>query len=125
MRAKLLLLAVVILTLTVSGCIPAYQTPYLSLSLKSVYSVSDITINYTYVCEEQDQRCVYKLYNKAEPSTVLDSRDEIMSSTGSMSFNGLEEGSYRLEFAVYSSKDGNSSLLKFLDEYYEFAVDLP
>lgn len=107
------------------GCIPAYRVPYLSLDLKELYTVSDISFNYTYVCEEDSQRCVYKLYNKAEPSVEVYSSDAILEHFGTISFNGLAEGDYLFEFSVYSSKDGSSSLLKFLDEGYDFSIDLP
>lgn len=125
MRFRLVLLPAAVALFLFSGCTPSYRLPYLSLDLKSVYSTADVKINYTYVCEEDDQHCVYKLYNKVEPSVEAGGGDGVLPQSGSIEFNGLQEGDYSLEFSVYSFKNETYSLLKFLDESYDFSVDFP
>ena len=117
---------VVAIVILLFSCTP-YVTPYLSLDLRTDYTTADIAVNYTYECEEQEQRCVVNLYSTGNPSVPLYSRDEVMPSTGVLDFSGLGlgEGDYRLEFSIYSEKDGEYSLLKFLDESYEFSIDFP
>ncbi len=124
MKTRLLPAAAILFVIFIISCSP-YRVPYLSLDLKGVYDQSDITVNYTYVCEDRDQRCVYRLYNSLQPSVLLEGADEVMPSTGSMTFTGLAEGDYILFFSVYSERDGESFLLKYLDESFEFTVDLP
>jgi hypothetical protein len=103
----------------------SYVVPYVSLDVKFSYSQSDVTVNYTYVCESTEQRCVYRLYNKVNPSEILYSDDGVLPVSGSLSFSGLAEGDYMLFFSVYSEKDGRYSLLSFLDTAWAFTVDLP
>lgn len=125
MKAGKYLLIIIILILLFSGCGLAFRQPYLSLDLKTVYNRADIIVNYTYVCEIKEQRCVYNLYNNAEPAVSIAGDDAVLPHSGQLEFTGLVEGNYRLEFTVYSEKDGESYPLKFLDESYDFSVDLP
>lgn len=119
--------AVIIFMLFISAC-TAYRLPYLSVDLKSTpYTSSNIKVNYTYVCEDRDQRCVCILYDVSNPSKVLYKVDEILPSTGELDFSklGLVEGDYRLDFSIYSENEGEYYLLKYLDESYEFSIDFP
>ncbi|MBI9106506.1 MAG: hypothetical protein JEZ04_07140 [Spirochaetales bacterium] len=116
-------ITVLFFTLALFSC--TYSIPYISLGLKQIYTQPDIIVNYSYVCESRDQRCVYKLYNKAEPSEIIYSEDAVLPHTGVLTFSGLEEGDYILFFSVYSEKDGEYSLLSFLDKEYEFTIDIP
>jgi len=127
MRNRIAFSAVLSIFLLFSAC-SAYVVPWLSLDVKTTpYEDSDIIINYTYECEDRDQYCIYNLYNVAYPSDAIHSESGIMSSTGviDLSVLGLGEGDYRLDFSVYSEKDGEFSLLKYLDESYEFSIDFP
>ncbi len=125
MKIRIILLFLITVAAGLSSCGTSFRIPYLSLDLKSNYSTSDITVNYTYECENEDQRCVYNLYNKAAPGTALYSVDEVLPHSGNFNFTGLTEGDYRFEFSVYSEKDGEYYLLKFLDKSFDFIVDLP
>ena len=123
---KIRCIMITVLVLFVISCtIPV--TPQLSLDNRDVYTSSDIVMNYTYVCEEESQRCVINLYSYSAPSVSLYSRDEVMPQTGSLDFSdlGLGEGDYRIEFSVYSERDGEYSLLKFLDKSWDFTIDFP
>ena len=130
MRIKITIFILLLCLITLFSCNP-YQIPNLSLDLKSVYTKPDITVNYTYVCEytylrvEKEQRCVYSLVNKALPSEIIAEGDELLPWSGQLHFSGLAEGDYRLHFSVYSERDGVYSLLTYLDESYDFSVDLP
>ena len=115
--------AAAVLCFLLAGC--TYQIPYLSLDVKSSYAVSDVVINYSYVCEADEQRCVYSLYNTNNPSVILFQDDSVMPHSGTLTFGGLAEGNYRLFFSVYSTRDGESSPLKFLDSSWDFTVDIP
>ena len=116
-------ITILLLSMLLISC--SYRIPYLSLDVITLYTQSDVTVNYSYVCENNSQRCVYRLYNKALPSEILYSNDGLMPETGVLTFSGLADGDYKLFFSVYSEKDGVSSLLKFLDNEYDFTVDVP
>lgn len=121
-RIKTAILAIVA-SLMLFSC--TYTVPYLSLDVRTEYNEADITINYSYVCEGSPQRCVYSLYNIALPSEIIDSGDGVMDETGTLNFNGLSDGDYRLFFSVYSEKNGEYSLLSYLDKSWDFTVNLP
>jgi hypothetical protein len=123
MARWLRLLSIFLLLTAATGC--SYNVPYLGLDVRNVYETSEVSVNYTYVCENSDQRCVYQLYNKLNPSEIIDSGDDVMPQSGKLVFSGLAEGDYRLSFSVYSEKDGEYSLLRFLDGAYVFTVNLP
>ncbi len=125
MKIRIILLFLITVAAGLSSCGTSFRIPYLSLDLKPNYSTSDITFNYTYECENEDQRCVYNLYNKAASDMALYSVDEVLPHSGNIKFTGLTEGDYRFEFSVYSEKDGEYYLLKFLDKSFDFIVDLP
>lgn len=125
MRSRFIIFAVLVSSAVLTGCGTAYRIPYLSLDLRETYTRSDITVNYTYVCEYDDQRCVYNLYNNVEPSVSIAGDDAVLPQSGQITFTGLAEGSYRLDFTVYSEREGEYYALKFLDESYDFSIDLP
>ena len=109
-----------------AGCVK-YRTPYLELDVRSVYNTSDIKINYTYVCEYRDQRCVYSLWNRYDASEMIDGYDAVLPSSGTIDLTDLNlgEGDYRLDFDVYTETDGEYTLLKFLSDSWDFTIDLP
>ena len=124
MKFRILLSALLVAFLLISGC-SGYVVPYVSMDLKPVYSTADIRVNYTYVCEDNPQRCVYALYKSTAADTAIYEEDSILPNTGVLEFSGLAEGLYKLDFSVYSEKDGEYYMLKFLDKSYEFEVDFP
>ncbi|MDC7225381.1 MAG: hypothetical protein PQJ61_01305 [Spirochaetales bacterium] len=128
MRNGLISSAIIGVLLLIFSC-SAYQTVWLSLDLKTetVYTTSNIIVSYTYNCEDRKQYCSYRLYNSSDPSSILMADEGYMDSTGTLDFSdlGLGDGDYVLEFDIYSENGGDFFKLNFLEDRFEFTVDIP
>lgn len=117
---------VILAALLFTSCLNS-QLPYLKVEFSDepYLAGNGISIYYEFVSESEEQPCRYTLYNTNDPGfAILDNQGREIPSSGIITTPPLEDGWYRFEFVVQSSRNGETRDLYFLSYFREFRVDL-
>ena len=105
------------------GC--TSELSYLTLTVESVYTSSDISIPYSFKSEQTEQPCKVELTRTdgSDDSNEDWSREDWMEEEGTLNYSDLSTGDYQLRFVVLSARGSGRDELSFLDETYFFSVN--